>query len=290
MSTFNKNFIRNRTSLVQINFAVSVLLWLDSSISSFSSYSSSRVVCLLLSWWQPTKQEAHISAPRNKDRFFLTLLLKMKVILQSDWLVDFNGVSAILSYLIPRDYWITFILSTILCIIVSLELFNNIYACTFVGSHGYAMSRIPILILFIWPLDGTLTGRTISGQNEPGRNSNEGAHRIPQISRTGTSPKFCVIFRKPLFFRGVLPYNIAEDRNQGSIPCKKTTCVHNLFLEYSQLTFIPGRCFLIGPQGPRYNDRSIQPIDKTFIGAMNRPVSNDKEATIQNHSLTTTNG
>ena len=40
----------------------------------------------------------------------------------------------------------------------------------------------------IWPIDGTLSGTTASGQSRPGSNGNEGVFRIPQSSSvTGAS-------------------------------------------------------------------------------------------------------
>ena len=45
----------------------------------------------------------------------------------------------------------------------------------------------------IWPIDGTLTGTTTSGQSEPGSNDNERVHHNLKSSRTGTSPS-CVSY------------------------------------------------------------------------------------------------
>ena len=45
---------------------------------------------------------------------------------------------------------------------------------------------------YFWLIDGTLTGSTPLGQNEPGSNSNEGVFHIPQRSKTRTSPSDAV--------------------------------------------------------------------------------------------------
>ena len=46
----------------------------------------------------------------------------------------------------------------------------------------------------IWPIDGTLSGATTSGQSGPGSNGNEGVLCIPQSSSiTGTSPSDCLV-------------------------------------------------------------------------------------------------
>ena len=49
--------------------------------------------------------------------------------------------------------------------------------------------RIQIILnRSIWPIDGSLTGTTTPGQNEPRSNGNEVVFHIPQSSRTGASP------------------------------------------------------------------------------------------------------
>ena len=45
----------------------------------------------------------------------------------------------------------------------------------------------------IWPIDGTLTGSTSLGQNEPGSNGNERIFHIILSSRTGASPLDCLV-------------------------------------------------------------------------------------------------
>ena len=58
----------------------------------------------------------------------------------------------------------------------------------------------------IWPIDGTLLGATIPGENEPGSNSNEGVLHIPQRSKSGTlPPDGFVSYPGHLFLEGVLP-------------------------------------------------------------------------------------
>ena len=54
--------------------------------------------------------------------------------------------------------------------------------------------RISIEFSSIWPVDRTLSGATILGQNEPGSDCNEGVLRIPRsYSVTGTSPSDCLL-------------------------------------------------------------------------------------------------
>ena len=48
-------------------------------------------------------------------------------------------------------------------------------------------------LIFIWPVDRTLSDGTTPGQSEPGIDGNEDLLRIPQSSSiTGTSPSDCL--------------------------------------------------------------------------------------------------
>ena len=49
------------------------------------------------------------------------------------------------------------------------------------------------LSIFIWSIEGTLTGITIPGQNRHESNVNKSVLRIPQNSRTGTSLSDCLV-------------------------------------------------------------------------------------------------
>ena len=57
--------------------------------------------------------------------------------------------------------------------------------------YSYIVSKIPIefeqfLNKFIWPIDGTLTGITTSGQSGAESNGHKEVLHSPQISRTET--------------------------------------------------------------------------------------------------------
>ena len=49
------------------------------------------------------------------------------------------------------------------------------------------LDTIKCLNSSIWPMDGILTDNTISGENGPGSNGNEGVFSIAQSSKTGVS-------------------------------------------------------------------------------------------------------
>ena len=58
----------------------------------------------------------------------------------------------------------------------------------------------------IWPIDWTLPGATIPGQNGPGRDGNKVLHHIPQSSTiTRTSPSDCLVSHRTLIGKGSYP-------------------------------------------------------------------------------------
>ena len=57
----------------------------------------------------------------------------------------------------------------------------------FVTDYMKGLFSINAQLSSIWPIDRTLSGAIILGQSGPGRDDNEGVHRIPQSpSITGT--------------------------------------------------------------------------------------------------------